>query len=186
MKKWKPFRAIFFFLSSRKKALGPFSLSFRPSGGNEVLRRSLEDLVIIFFPGTDYSLVRQEILYGKVCLQIRLLFSLHSAHCSIDSGVGGPDFHQVSAKLIVSRSGICKWLTRPWQLTLMWWPALILHYQSHSNASWRLCKTHIGTLRNLPESYYILNRICRTFENAISQIHSGYSICIEYIKNSTL
>ena len=183
MKKWKPFRAIFFFLSSRKKALGPFSLSFRPSGGNEVLRRSLEDLVIIFFPGTDYSLVRQEILYGKVCLQIRLLFSLHSAHCSIDSGVGGPDFHQVSAKL---DSGICKWLTRPWQLTLMWWPALILHYQSHSNASWRKCKTHIGTLRNLPECYNILNRICWTFENAISQIHSGYSICIEYIKNSIM
>ena len=85
-------------------ALGLFSLSSRPSGGNKVLRRSpkegkilIRDLVIIFFPGTDYSLVRQEILYGKVCLQIRLLFSLHSAHCSIDSGVGGPDFHQVSA-----------------------------------------------------------------------------------------
>ena len=53
------------------------------------------------FVGSYYSLVCQEILHRKICLQIRLLFSLHSAHCSIDSGVGGPDFHQVSAKLDV-------------------------------------------------------------------------------------
>ena len=108
--KVKALGAIFFFAScKKKKALGllVFSLSSRPSGVNKVLKEIsgiserkkilMRDLVIIFFPGTDYSLVRQEILYGKVCLQIRLLFSLHSAHCSIDSGVGGPDFHQVSA-----------------------------------------------------------------------------------------
>ena len=48
------------------------------------------------FVGSYYSLVCQEILHRKICLQIRLLFPLYSPHCATNPCFSWSHLYQVS------------------------------------------------------------------------------------------
>ena len=52
-------------------------------------------MILYFFPGPNYPLVRQKILHRKICLQVCILFSLYFTDCSINTGSGGSNIYQV-------------------------------------------------------------------------------------------